>query len=245
MRAAIIDDEKNMTHLLMEFMNRFKEENEIVTDVECFESGDAFLNAFEKKRIMEEKDHIFDLFLLDVEMPGRNGIETAREIRKYDKDAVIMFITNMSQYAIHGYEVEAVDYVLKPITYEDFSLKMHKAMRYIRQNEKQQMLLNTTEDGKVPILISDIYYIEVVSHYLQFHTKHGVFESRGVMKELENELESMNFFRCNQSFLVNLAYVKAIRSNEVTVGNEKLSISRNRKNSFMDAFARYVGGMSL
>lgn len=245
MRVAIIDDEKNMTEQLSGFLNRFKEKESLIIDVDVYESGDVFLKALETKRIFEEENLIYDLILLDVEMPGRNGIETAREIRKFDEQVIIMFITNMAQYAIHGYDVEAIDYVLKPVTYEDFALKMHKAMRYIRQNEKQQLIINTTEDGKVPLVISDIFYIEVVSHYLNFHTKKGLFESRGVMKEIEKQLESMNFFRCNQSYLVNLAYVKAIRGNEVIVGGDSLPISRNRKNIFMEAFARYVGGMSI
>lgn len=245
MRVAIIDDEKNMTAQLSEFLKRLKEEENLILDADIYESGDNFLTALETKRIFEEENLIYDLILLDVEMPGRNGIETAREIRKFDENVILMFITNMAQYAIHGYDVEAIDYVLKPVTYEDFALKMHKAMRYVRQNETHQMILNTTENGRIPLLISDIYYIEVVSHYLNFHTKKGVYESRGVMKEIEKQLESMNFFRCNQSYLVNLAYVKSIRGNEVMVGADSLPISRNRKNSFMEAFARYVGGMCL
>ncbi len=244
MKVAIVDDEEIMTDQLKDFLSIFKNENDVIVETEIYHSGEAFLKDFESKRVFDEKGADFDLLLFDVEMDGKNGIETAKEVRKYDKDVIIMFITNMAQYAIHGYDVEAIDYVLKPITYDDFALKMNKAMRYIKQHEKQQMVLNTTDDGKVPVLISDIYYIEVVSHYLHFHTKHGVLESRGVMKEIEKQLGSLNFFRCNQSYLVNLAYVKSIRSNEVSVGGDTLSISRNRKNSFMEAFAKYVGGMS-
>ncbi|MCR5545711.1 MAG: LytTR family DNA-binding domain-containing protein [Lachnospiraceae bacterium] len=244
MKVAIVDDEQIMTDQLSDFLSIFKNENDVIIETEVYHSGDEFLKDFESKRVFEEKGADFDLLLLDVELPGLNGIETAKKVREHDKNVIIMFITNMAQYAIHGYDVEAIDYVLKPITYDDFALKMNKAMRYIKQNEKQQMVLNTTDDGRVPIMISDIYYIEVVSHYLKFHTKQGVLESRGVMKEIEKTLGEMNFFRCNQSYLVNLAYVKSIRSNEVNVGGDSLSISRNRKNSFMEAFTKYVGGMS-
>jgi hypothetical protein len=147
----------------------------------------------------------------------------------------------MAQYAIHGYEVEALDYVLKPITFQDFSLKMKKAMRYIKRDAKQQIILNTPA-GKVPIKLSDVYYIEVIRHSLVYHTKAGVHETRGVMREQEKTLADLNFVRCSQSYLVNLAYVKAIRGNDVVVNDEMLPISRNKKNEFMEAFTRYVGG---
>ena len=185
MRIAIVDDEREMRDKIIDFLERYQKENAVYVEVENFESGKCFLEEFNKNQSDDlEGKGAYDLILLDVEMPGIDGIETARRIRKVDKDVIIMFITNMAQYAIHGYSVEAIDYVLKPITYEDFKMKINKASRFIERNTQHQIMLNTTE-GKVPVAIADIYYIEVVRHYLHYYTSHGKYEVRGVMKELE------------------------------------------------------------
>ena len=154
-----------------------------------------------------------------------------------------MFITNMSQYALHGYDVEAIDYVIKPLGYQEFALKMKKAMRYMGRHEKKQMMLQTT-DGIQPVAIEDILYVEVIRHYLQYHTTGQVYEVRGAMKEAEEELERYHFVRCNQSYLVNLAKVACLHGNTVTVGSDQLPISRNKKTAFVDALTRYIGGMA-
>lgn len=98
-------------------------------------------------------------------MPGMDGISLARRIRQDDKEVLLMFITNMAQYALHGYEVEAIDYVIKPLGYQEFALKMKKAMRYMGRHEKKQIMLQTT-DGIQPVAIEDILYVEVIRHYL-------------------------------------------------------------------------------
>lgn len=118
---------------------------------------------------MEHYQKDADLILLDVEMPGMDGISLARRIRQDDKEVLLMFITNMAQYALHGYEVEAIDYVIKPLGYQEFALKMKKAMRYMGRHEKKQIMLQTT-DGIQPVAIEDILYVEVIRHYLQYHT---------------------------------------------------------------------------
>lgn len=233
MKVAIVDDEQNMTDQIEEFLKRFQEESQIRVSAKVFHDAVSFV---------AEYDNSYDLILFDVEMPGMNGIEAAKAIRSRDAKVSIMFITNMAQYAIHGYEVEAIDYVLKPIGYQDFAMKMKKAMRYIWRDEERQLLLDTSV-GKVTVKVSDIIYIEVIRHYLNFHTTSEVYEVRGVMKEQEEMLQKFHFARCSQSFLVNLAHVKSIRGNVVCVGDVELPVSRNKKNEFINAFTRYVGGM--
>lgn len=242
MRVAIVDDENEMTEQIYAFLEKFQREKAVYMEIDVYHRGDAFVQGY-KKEFDDDFGYTYDLIILDVEMPGINGIETAKEIRKVDTRAIIMFITNLAEYAIHGYEVEAVDYVLKPITYDDFSMKIFKALRYIERNVKKQIILHTSE-GDIPVLVSDIYYVEVVRHYLYYYTSSGKYEVRGVMKELELELQGMNFKRCNQSYLVNLAHVRAIRGNDVVVGEDYVPISRNKKSDFMDAFAKYVGGLN-
>ena len=234
MKIAIVDDEKKATDLIKKYIDQFTLEYHFEIQVSVFHNPQDFLENYTKD---------YDLVFLDVEMPGLNGIETAKELRRVDGNVVIMFITNMAQYALHGYEVEAIDYVIKPLGYQEFALKMKKAMRYMGRHEKKQMMLQTT-DGIQPVAIEDILYVEVIRHYLQYHTTGQVYEVRGAMKEAEEELERYHFVRCNQSYLVNLAKVACIHGNTVTVGSDQLPISRNKKTAFVDALTRYIGGMA-
>ena len=111
---------------------------------------------------VEEGAH-FDLLLLDIEMPVMDGISVARDARKVDDYIIIIFITNMAQYAIHGYEVNALDYVIKPIAYYPFSVKLRRAIRMIRETSGNSLLLPFDgEDRRIPT--KDILYVEVHSH---------------------------------------------------------------------------------
>lgn len=183
MRVVVVDDEKKMRDEIADYLKTFEKEQKVSVIAQVYESPEDFLEHYQKDA---------DLILLDVEMPGMDGISLARRIRQDDKEVLLMFITNMAQYALHGYEVEAIDYVIKPLGYQEFALKMKKAMRYMGRHEKKQMMLQTT-DGIQPVAIEDILYVEVIRHYLQYHTTGQVYEVRGAMKEAEEELERYHF----------------------------------------------------
>lgn len=233
MKLAVVDDEKKMTDLLSDYVSRFAEEKQMSVQVAVFHHPNDFLTKYSKD---------YDLVLMDIEMPGLNGIETARQLRKMDARVVLMFITNMAQYAINGYEVEAVDYIVKPVSYPDFAMKLAKAVRYVKRNEDKRLVLNT-QDGVVHISLADIYYIEVIRHYLVYHTAAGNYTARGVLKEMDELLGEHHFVRSNHCYLVNLKYVEAITGSLVKVAGDELQISRNKKSEFMMAFTRYIGGM--
>ena len=233
MRILICDDDSSITQSLSQIIKvYFKKKKVNVLDIVTFNDGDSLLSDKSPK----------DIVFLDVEMPGLNGIETAKELRHMDSNVVIMFITNMAQYAIHGYEVEAVDYVLKPLSYADFAMKVQKALRYIARNEDANVKL-CTKDGMIHLSVSDIYYIEVRSHYLIYHTTREEYMVRGVMKETEEQFAKYHFARCSHGYLINLKYVQSVNGNIVTVAGEEITLSRSKKNDFMEAFARYIGGM--
>ena len=233
MKFAIVDDEKKATAQIETYIAQFVEENHFKIQTSVFHNPEEFLEAYTKD---------YDLVFLDVEMPGLNGIETAKELRRIDGNVVIMFITNMAQYAIHGYEVEAVDYVLKPLSYADFTMKLQKALRYIARNEDTNVKI-CTKDGIVHLAVSDIYYIEVIRHYLVYHTTRENYMTRGVMKETEAQFAKYHFARCSHGYLVNLKYVQSVSGNIVTVAGEEIALSRSKKNDFLEEFARYIGGM--
>lgn len=233
MKLAVVDDESRATDLLDGYIKKFQEENKINIKVSVFHNPNDFLNNYSGD---------YDLVLMDIEMPGLNGIETAKELRRMDSRVILMFITNMAQYAINGYEVEAIDFVVKPISYPDFSMKIKKAMRYIERNRDTKIVLNTA-DGVVNLFVSDIFYIEVMRHYLIYHTLHGEYTVRGVMKEAEEKFSELHFVRSNHCYLVNLKYVESIVGSTLRVANQELQISRNKKNEFLMEFTRYMGGI--
>ena len=234
MRVAVVDDELVMTDQIASYLSRFSQENGIEMDAQLYEDPVAFLESYEQD---------MDLVRLDVEMPRMDGITLAKEIRKIDTHVMLMFITNMAQYALNGYEVEAVDYVIKPIGYQDFAMKMKKVLRYLGREVDRQVLLQTVQ-GMQPVRIAELLYVEVFRHYLHYHTADAVYEARGSMKEAEQQLKQYHFARCSQSYLVNLAHVEAIRGNDVICQSQQLPISRNKKAEFIEQFTRYVGGMS-
>lgn len=233
MRIAVVDDEKKIRDLLSGYIKYFGDENGIKVDILCFDGAEAFLNNYVSN---------YDIVCMDIEMPGLNGIETAKELRRIDSRVVLMFITNMAQYAIHGYEVEAVDFIVKPVSYEDFSMKFNKALRYVDRNKEHKVTLTTTE-GIVNIYLSDVYYIEVMRHYLVYHTVNGNCTVRGVMKKVEEDLADQHFVRTNHCYLVNLKHISSINGYDMKVAGENLKISRNKKNDLMIKFTEYIGGI--
>ncbi len=157
MRIALIDDAAEIRTQLSEYIRRFEKENDMQLETLQFSSGDALLKDYRP---------IYDLLVFDIDMPGTNGMDTARQVRRMDENVVILFITNIAQYAINGYEVEAVDYVLKPISYFDFSMKLKRALRKIKKKQESRLVLDTIE-GPVQLDASDIRYVEVLDHMVQ------------------------------------------------------------------------------
>lgn len=233
MQIAMVDDSLEDVSRLKSYLERYSRETGITHESAYFEDAEIFLQGATNR---------FDLVIMDIDMPGINGVDAARQLRKDGNSIVIMFVTNMPQYALAGYEVEAVDYVLKPLSYQDFALKMQKASRYVHRNRDATITLQTA-DGVVSVQASEIQYVESALHYLLYHTTRGNWKVRGSMAQAEKELMPLRFVRCNSGFLVNLRHVQAIEKEDVLVGSHRLKISRGKRLDFMNAFTRYLGGM--
>lgn len=231
MKIAIVEDEVQCADLLICYIKQFQEENGYHFDVKCFKSGLEFMDTPEG----------FDLVFMDIAMPHINGMETAREMRKKGNGCSLIFVTQMAQYAIEGYEVDAMDFLLKPVEYFNFSLKLKKAIRFYESRQKH-LISVPIEDGEVYVPVDDIYCVEVMGHSVIFHTNKQIFESRKcTLKTYEQQLIDKGFVRCNYSYLVNLKYVTRCSGDVIIVGGEELHISRNRKKGFMKALADYIG----
>jgi DNA-binding LytR/AlgR family response regulator len=164
-------------------------------------------------------------------------MEAAAEIRKKDDEVVIVFITNLSQYAIKGYAVGALDYVLKPINYFEFSQSLDKALMRTKKAAAEYITLRANR-GLQKLSIAKIKYVESRDHTLIYHTFTGKIAVTGTLKNAEKSL-GKSFFRCHSGYLVNLSCVDAIFSGSVIVSGEQIPLSRSRRESFKQAFSDY------
>ncbi|MDF1509425.1 LytTR family DNA-binding domain-containing protein [Robertmurraya sp. DFI.2.37] len=230
-RIAVVEDEMNYQEQLLEFLRRFEQDRGEKIEIETYTDGDEFVENYQAQ---------FDIILMDIQMPFMDGMSAAEEIRNKDSEVVIIFITNLAQYAIKGYAVDALDYVLKPISYFQFSQRLHRAAERMKKRETQHLTIKV-KGGIQRFKISDIYYVESQGHNLIFSSKAGDFITSGTLKELEKQLSSFHFFRGNKGYLINLEHVEGMNDNCAIVKGKELLISRNRKKAFMEALSHYWG----
>ena len=232
MRVAVVEDEKEQREQLQTYITQYAQEAGMSIEVELFPSGRELLEGYSSK---------YDVILLDIEMPEIDGMETARQIRTQDEEVVLMFVTNLAQYAINGYGVGALDFVLKPVNYYTFSVRFARAIARARQRENGQILLNLPDCVR-KINTQQIYYVEVQNRMLHYHTELGEFVLRGTMQSAEQELERYHFVRCNHWYLVNRSHVTEVRRDMVLVEGAQLEISRRNRTAFLTALTEYVVG---
>lgn len=233
MKFAVIDDMDDSREMLRSYLARYCREAGLLADIALFSSGTDFLSQYKL---------IYDLILFDIDMPGDlNGMDTARRVRELDSYVTIMFVTNLAQYAISGYEVGAVDYILKPVAYPDFAMKMKRALRRVAQQTDHAVTI-ATAGGQQSVPVSAIRYVEVLSHTVIYHLDSGTVASRSTIRDAQVLLEPYSFCRVHKSYLVNLAFVESISGKEVTVKGEALPIGRVYRDSLLQSYMSYVKG---
>jgi DNA-binding LytR/AlgR family response regulator len=231
-RIAIVDDDSTSIELLKSYMMQYQRERGEEMSVTAFSDGDELVENYKAE---------FDMILLDIEMRFMDGMTAAKKIRESDPEVVIIFITNMTQYAINGYQVNATDYVLKPVSYFSFSQSLDRALVRMGKRVKHYIAISV-KGGTVKLGVAEICYVESQGHRLIFHTKTDEYVTFSTMKEIEEKLKDYHFFRCNKGILLNLAFVDGVQDGCVIVNNEMLVISRGRKKDFMEELTNYLGG---
>lgn len=229
---AAVDDEQSSIDLLCSYLSRFCRANQMEHTVKTFQSGGAFLWSYSP---------VYDVIFLDIELGGANGMDIARQIRKADENTIIIFVTQLAQYAVEGYQVDALDFMVKPLEYYSFELVMRKAVRRLRQRQPQTVVLQT-EDGMTVLSSEQILYVEVLDHYITYHTPERQYTRKGMLADAEQQLDPHKFYRCSRCYLANLRYISAVGKDSISVGGQEISVSRGRRKGLLLAVPNYCGG---
>lgn len=216
---------------MREYCSRFSEESGQEIALDIFANGLQFLSAY---------DPAYRLVFFDIEMPILNGLEAAKALYEMDKNIAIVFYTNMAKYAIKGYEVGALDFLVKPVAYSTFRAKMKKWLPFLLSREQKELVLNVVGGGLIKLSVAEVRYIESDKHYLIYHTSQGDFETRGTMAEAEQALREDGFSRSISGCLINLDCVTKVERDTVYLrGGVALPLARMRKKEFMEDFMNF------
>ena len=204
-RIAVCDDQPAQLENLTKKLSLYAEARHIKFHIQTYPSAEAFLFDFSENRN-------FDLLFLDIEMAGMNGIQLARKIRAENETVQLCFITGYPDYMNQGYDVNALHYLLKPVSIEKL---FEVCDRFLKSTETQpRFFLFSLGKEVVRVYEKDLYYGEAQGHYMLLHTRQGELKLRTTVPELEKQLGE-GFFRPSRSFLVNLRYVTRITKTEI------------------------------
>ncbi|WP_394523809.1 LytR/AlgR family response regulator transcription factor [Lacrimispora sp. JR3] len=233
-KIAIVEDENEYVHTLRSYLKRYETEHGLNFQVEVFSDGLDILSDYTAG---------YDIILMDIQMKHLNGMKTAEKIREFDEEVIFIFITSSSQFAVEGYMVDALGYVLKPVPYLSFSQILNKAVRKTIKKQEIQYMNIDVDGGTMRINLDSVYYIESQLHHLLIHTEKGDYITPGPMKRMEEILTPHGFSKCHNAYLVNFKHVTGILNNYVLLfSGHKIPVSRTRKKSFMDGLTDYLGG---
>ena len=232
MRIAVVENEREERRHICSCITEYFRKRGISADLCQYGGGEEIAAAAREP---------FDVIFMDIDMEGLDGMEAARQIRTYDAQVMIVFITNMAGYAIDGYSVQALDFLVKPVS----ALRMEEELDRIQEiaGRRNPGKIAVKGDGKIyPVEINDIFYVEMYGRKIRIHRRQGILEVNGTLRYFEELLSGGTFFRCHQAFLVNMDHVSSIGKNAAEVEGELVPVSRQRKKAFGQAFARYLGG---
>lgn len=236
MKIAICDDDSFFIDQLSKYLKKYGHDMQEALDIYAFKSGRKLL---EYMRSAPDTDLIFLDILLD-KFHKENGVAVAKEIRKFNSKVVIVFISSVDTYAIDGYDVNAAGYLLKPVEYTAFEIKMNRWIRAIKDRDNE-FFYDVTDKGKILFEYQDIIYIETYERNTMLHTKSGDYISYRKMKIHEQILPEQYFSRCHASYIVNLSYIKGVKGLLIVLKDGmELPVSKMRKKEFLDHFFEYI-----
>jgi len=177
---------------------------------------EMFGSAENLKTALAENQN-YDILLLDIQMGGQNGVELAKEIRKSDDKIIIVFITGFMDYISEGYDVAALNYLMKPVNEDKLFNVLDKAVKNL--NQKNKSLVFTADGETHRIFLYKIIYLEVWHNYVTIHTEDYKYTVKKTLGELEKELDDC-FFRAGRSYIVNINYIQKSSKKEIYLTND-------------------------
>lgn len=232
-RILIVEDTPAEADALHAHLDRYAAEKGLDFTVTVLSSAMEFVST----------SHPADLIFMDIDLPGINGMEAARILRERDGETPLVFVTNLAQYAVSGYQVDALDFMVKPVEYADFALRMDRAMRVVKRSSAETLALPTA-DGVRVVRLADVLYIDIVKHDLHYHLA-GEMEPlhmRGTITHAASQLADKGFLKIAASCVINMAQVARIRATSVVMSDgTELYYSRSQRKAALEALAAYVG----
>lgn len=234
LNIALVDDDLSAIDLIRSYLDRYTGEHQVQFHVLFFSNTTVFWSKFSPRK--------YDIIFLDIAMPHGDGMTLAKKIRELDETVTIIFITNMAQYAIEGYSVQAYSFMLKPVSYIDFSTLMGRILPKVNQEKISDSIEIVSAGQVIRIPVTSITYVEIMGHKAVYHLVDKEFGSWESMKAVSRRLDRPDFSLCNACYLVNLNYVNAVQGFTVflTDGTE-LAISQSKKKSFMLKLTAFLG----
>lgn len=231
LKIAVVEDERKEAELFLSHLDRFSSERG--EDLQCrwIDNAVDFLEGYQRQ---------YDIIFMDIQMPGIDGMRAAERLRAIDSTVILIFVTSLAQYAIQGYSVGALDYILKPVSYPALALKLQRAISHCNQHRDMGVIINTN-NGIVRLSESQIKYVEIFNHHILYHTTQGNYNAYGTLKQVEQTLPEKGFFRCNNQCIVNLSYVTKVDGYNAVVDGKAFTISRLRKKDFLRELHCYCG----
>ncbi len=204
-----------------------------VEDIEFLELKGTFENALELNNFLQQQK--VDLLFLDIQMPHLTGVEFIKGLKD---PPLVIFTTAFEKYAIEGYELDIIDYLLKPISFNRFLKAANKAYQYLQLLHRQE----STEDyffikcgyRLEKIVVEEIHFIESMQNYIHVHTDHGKFTTHSTLKAIREKLPEANFIQTHQSYIVNIDKITALEGNQVILSKHHIPISKYLKEEVLE-----------
>lgn len=229
MRIAICDDENQICELLSKKIQKYYFSNDTEFSINTFRSGEILL---------DEDLGSIDVLFLDVDMPGRNGMEIAKEIRKQNKEMIIIFMTAYSEFVFESFKVDAFRYLVKPVKDSELTETLEAVHR--KFSEEEDKLNFQFQNETYSIRYSDIIYVEGMRDKIWIYCKSQTYRSRGTLKNLWDMLSDKGFFQVHRSYIINLGKIQKYNSQYVLLeGNHEVPISKYRLNEFKEEYIKF------
>lgn len=229
LKIALCEDDQLQRELVKNYIDR----SLLNRNYEIFEfkSGEELIANYPQK---------LDILFLDIQMKEINGMDAAKKIRTFDNNVEIIFITGIWDYVQEGYEVRAYRYIIKPIDFNSFKTQLNLCIKEI-ENQKRPSIVVTYKGEVNKIDIGSIVYIETDNRNTLIHTKEKSYRSNMGISKLEKYLEGSTFFRCHNSFLINLEYINKIGQDSVFLEEYEIQVSRHKMKELKIQFTSFLG----